>query len=41
MYEVVGRAAPIVTERDLADDRERTVARVREAVVGPGQGALW
>ena len=41
IYEEAGWAVRVVTERDLTEGRERTVARVREALARPEQGALW
>ena len=41
VYEAQGWSVRVVTERDLAGERARTLARVQEVVSPPEQGRLW
>lgn len=41
VYREAGWSVRVVTERDLREGKEQTVARVREALARPEQGALW
>jgi very-short-patch-repair endonuclease len=41
VYADTGWTVRVVTERQLSEERARTLARVREAVMPPEQGHLW